>query len=79
MTDTFRPALVSENLPANGPRDTFQRAVLSHRADGATAIAQTGSQDSSLLRPLAAANALLFRNANAPASQAGALVSYLPL
>ena len=79
VTDTFRPALVSENLPANGPRDTFQRAVLSHRADGATAIAQTGSQDSSLLRPLAAANALLFRNANAPAIQAGALVSYLPL
>ncbi len=75
----MRTAIAAQDLASNGPRDTYQRAALTHDEDGTTSIALTGSQDSSLLRPLAAADALLFRNANAPAVQAGALVSYLPI
>lgn len=76
---TMRTAITRHDLPANGPRDAFLRAALTYGDDGTTGISLTGSQDSSLLRPLAAADALLFRKANAPAVQAGALVLYWPL
>ena len=79
LDDALRPALSAEALPANGPRDAFERATLEYRDDGTTRIAPAPSQDSSLLRPLAAADALLFRKANAPAVAAGAPVSYLPI
>ena len=79
IAGAMRTALAAEHLAANGPRPGFHRAALQHRDDGTIAIALTGSQDSSLLKPLAAADALLFQNANAPAVGAGARVSYLPL
>ena len=79
LEQALRHAAVSHDLEANGPREMFQRAALTHGADAATRIALTGAQDSSLLRPLAAADALLFRKANAPAAGAGAIVPYLPL
>ncbi len=79
ISAVMRTAIAAQDLAANGPRDTFERAALTHGEDGTTRVAPTGSQDSSLLRPLALADALLLRNANAPAVQAGALVSYLPL
>ena len=55
-----------EDLPAIGPRREFLRAV----ADG-NAVRLAGSQDSSALSALAAANALIDRPAHAPAVRAG--------
>ncbi len=79
VDSTMRTAITQQDLAANGPRDAFLRAALTYADDGTTRISLTGSQDSSLLRPLAAADGLLFRKANAPAVQAEALVSYWPL
>jgi molybdopterin molybdotransferase len=79
LAAVMRRAVLDEDLPANGPRDAFLRAALRPGTDGTMHIALTGAQDSSLLRPLAAADALLFRDAGAPELAAGGTVSFLPL
>ncbi|WP_297768702.1 gephyrin-like molybdotransferase Glp [uncultured Roseovarius sp.] len=61
-------------LPRNGPREHYMRAALS--ADG---IRPEDKQDSSLLRILANAEALMVRPASDPARSAGEMVEYLPL
>jgi molybdopterin molybdotransferase len=58
-----------EDLPAVGPRREFLRGVLD---DGVVRLA--GSQDSSALSALAAADCLIDRPAGAPAVQAGEAV-----
>jgi molybdopterin molybdotransferase len=58
-----------EDLPAIGPRREFLRAVV----DGNT-VRLAGSQDSSALSALAAAEALIDRPAHAPAARAGEAV-----
>ena len=79
----------AENLPtvsaklalpigANGPREHWMRAKLTH-ADGALLAQPYRDQDSSLVTVFAAADALLRRPANAPALAAGDLVEVLPL
>ena len=71
------PALVSarlaDPLPANGAREAWLRATLSIE-DGIAMVRADPRQDSGLQTPLAAANALLRRPANAAAAAAGALV-----
>lgn len=71
------PATCARPLPANGPREAFLRASVAIDRRGYLRVAADARQDSSLLTPLASANALLRRAPNAPASEAGALVEIL--
>ena len=72
------PALSLDALPANGPREHWMRARLSH-ADGRVAVRPYRDQDSSLVTVFAAADALLRRAPGAPAVAAGDPVDVLPL
>ncbi len=66
-------ARLGADLPANGPREHYMRAVV---RDGV--ITAETRQDSALLTVLANANALLLRPAGDTSRQAGSVVSYLP-
>lgn len=70
----FATARVTQALGANGGREGYLRAVA---ADGA--VAPAPDQDSSLLLPFAAANALIRRPAHAPAVAAGSEVEFVRL
>lgn len=63
-----------EDLPATGPRREFLRAVTHGNA-----VRLAGSQDSSALWSLAAADALIDRPAHAPALPAGSPVPVFPI
>ena len=63
----------------NGPRQHYMRAVTSRDASGKLHVTLQPSQDSSLVRLLAASNALVVRMPNDPALPAGAEVDVLPL
>ncbi|MEP3440471.1 MAG: gephyrin-like molybdotransferase Glp [Sulfitobacter sp.] len=65
---------LAQDVPANGPREHYQRATIT---DGA--ITPEARQDSSLLSVLAGANALLVRPPHDPAKPAGALVEAINL
>lgn len=73
----FRARLVCD-LPANGPRAHYMRAVLTGD-DGLPMIDPFPDQDSGRLTPLAGAQALLIRPVSAPAATVGDVVDYLPL
>jgi molybdopterin molybdotransferase len=66
-------------LEANGPRQHYMRATTMPGSDGSPLVTPVRSQDSSLLAPLAEADCLLVRPANAPQAPAGSLVPILPL
>jgi molybdopterin molybdotransferase len=74
-----RSARAAVPLAANGPRQHYMRATLRTEGDGVAVVEPVRSQDSSLLAPLAEADCLLVRPANAPALDAGALVPVLLL
>jgi molybdopterin molybdotransferase len=63
--------VLSNSLPANGPREAFLRATLVATGGASPSIVPASDQDSSLLSPFASANFLVHRPANAPASPAG--------
>ncbi len=67
-------AVLGEDLPENGERVHYMRAVVE-----AGQIRPMARQDSSLLSILSQANALLIRPVGDPARQAGEVVRYLPL
>lgn len=69
-----KTALLSQDLPENGPRAHYMRASL---CDGA--IAPFQRQDSALLSVLAQANALLRRPPHHPARRAGETVMFVPI
>lgn len=66
-------------IDGNGPRQHFMRAVTTRDKTGALLVTPQVSQDSSLMSPLAASNALLVRAVDAPALPAGADVEVLPM
>ena len=66
---------LSQDLPANGPREHYMRAEI----DAAGGICGFGRQDSSLLSVLAAANALIVRPPGDPARKAGEVVEAILL
>lgn len=74
----LRHARLIGTLPANGARQDYMRADAQRDADGWQIDPRT-MQDSSMLRTLAASNALLVRDAGAPAVGDGGLVSFLLL
>lgn len=77
--DSTQTARAAVPLEANGPRQHYMRATLRRAADGTLEATPVRSQDSSLLSPLAVADCLLIRAANAPAAAAGSKVPVLPL
>ena len=66
-------------LAANGPRDHFMRASLSHDPDGALVATIAADQDSSLVSVLAGAGGLVRQRAGAAAVAAGETVEILLL
>ncbi len=72
-----RRGVLAEDLPANGPRTHYMRARL--LPGDPPRLQAWPDQDSSRLRLLAEADALLIRPADAPAAAAGAPADYLPL
>ena len=72
-------AHLTEAVEANGPRQHYMRAILGRGEDGSHIVRPTRSQDSSLVRTLSDANALLVRPPNAPALEAGTQVPVLLL
>ena len=71
-------ARVETDLPANGSREHWMRAKLTF-AEGGVTVRPLRDQDSSLVSVFAAADALLGRQAGAPAAAAGSVVEVLPL
>jgi molybdopterin molybdotransferase len=65
------PAILGRDLPANDLREEYMRARLSRDEGGRLVATPFASQDSSIQRLLAEAEALLIRAAHAPAAQAG--------
>ncbi len=69
--DRTRPAVLGGALPANDMRQDYLRASLAVDPDGRTVATPFARQDSSMLRLLADAQALVVRPPHAPAAAAG--------
>ncbi|SHK18892.1 molybdopterin molybdochelatase [Roseomonas rosea] len=74
-----RPALLGREMPANDRRQDYVRAELSQDAAGALVATPFAVQDSSMLRTMAAAGALILRRPHAPAAPAGSAVEVVEL
>lgn len=72
-------ARLTEALEKNGPRQHYMRAVTSQDANGLLLVTPQSSQDSSLMSPLAASNALIVRAVDAPVLAAGDEADVLPM
>jgi molybdopterin molybdotransferase len=77
--DHTRPGVLGCDLAANDQRMEYMRATLARPAGGLPVLTPLASQDSSLTRVLAAADALVLRPAHAPAAKAGEPCRYLLL
>lgn len=75
----WRTAILAQDIPAEGGRETFARACGSVNADGAYRVHMLDRQDSSLITPFLTADCLLRRPANAPPMKAGEAVSVMML
>jgi molybdopterin molybdotransferase len=76
--DRPTPAVTTVDLPANGPRRDFLRAVSAPGPEGLR-VTPASAQDSSLMAVLAAADVLIERPEHAPALPAGATVPVLTI
>ena len=76
---TLIHARLAGSLKANGPREHWMRARLEVGADGVLTARPFAEQDSSLVSIFARADALLRRQADAPAANAGDVVELLRL
>ncbi len=70
-TDRSEGALLGRALPANDLREEYMRASLGRDDAGNLVATPFSSQDSSIQRLMASADALLIRPAHAPAAEAG--------
>ncbi len=69
--DHIRQGRLAVDLPANGARQDYMRASLSHKADGILAATPVADQDSSLVKTMARADGLIVRPPRAPPAKAG--------
>ncbi len=69
--DPSEPARLAVALSANGARQDFMRATLGRGGDGVFLASPVESQDSSLVKTLARAEALIVRAPGAPPAEAG--------
>lgn len=72
-------ALLGADLPANDTRQDYMRATLTPGPDGLPIATPVTNQDSSLLRALSAAQALIVRPPHAPAAPKGSRCGILKL
>ncbi len=72
-------ALLAEDMPANGPRQHYMRAVSEWTAEGARMVRPIPVQDSSLMADFARADCLLVIAPNAPPLAKGARVKIIAL
>ena len=77
--DASEPARLAAALPANGARQDYVRATLAPGADGDWLATALPDQDSSLVKMLARADALIVRPIGAPPAQAGEACRVIPL
>lgn len=75
---TFIHARLSRSMPAEGPREHYQRARSTWTRDGLT-VEPMADQDSSLMTVFAQADVLLRRPPNAPAATIGEMAEVLVL
>jgi molybdopterin molybdotransferase len=68
--DPSQPARLAVDLPANGQRQDYMRALLSQSADGILVAAPVANQDSSLVKTMARAEGLIIRPPHAEAAKA---------
>lgn len=71
-------ALLRNDLPANGVREQYARAIVSH-SDGELYADVFENQDSSIVSLYAKANALVIRPINAPEAKANEVVEFIPI
>ena len=69
--DPTRPARLAVDLPANGPRQDYMRALFRRDAEGILLATPAASQDSSLVKTMARAEGLIVRAPRAEAAKAG--------
>ena len=69
--DPSEPGRLGADLPVNGPRQDYMRAMLSRGADGLPVATPSASQDSSLVKTMARADGLIVRPPRAEAAKAG--------
>lgn len=72
-------ALLAHDMEANGPRQHYMRGTLASGGSGLPRVTALTSQDAAHMSALAAADVLIVRPPNAPATRAGELVLVLPL
>jgi len=77
--DPSEPARLAVTLPANGPRRDYARATLTRDVSGLDLATPIASQDASLVKAFARADALLARAPNAPAAAAGEMCRIIRL
>jgi molybdopterin molybdotransferase len=77
--DRSLPGVLGRDLPENDQRAEYMRSTCQSGGAGLPVLTPFPSQDSSLTRVLASADALVLRDAFAPAAQAGTPCRYLPL
>jgi molybdopterin molybdotransferase len=73
------PGVLGSDLPANDLRMEYMRATLVQPENGLPVLTPDARQDSSLTRVLAAADALVIREAHTPAAKAGETCRYILL
>ncbi len=72
-------AVLGRDLPANGIREDYMRALLSRDAEGRLVASPFERQDSAMMANFARADCLVIRPIKAPAAKAGELVRILRL
>ncbi len=75
----FSTAVLTQDVPANGGRETYLRGAAEPGDDGAMYVTPAPNQDSSLLAPFASANVLIRRAVNASAVAIGGDVEIVRL
>ncbi len=73
-----RSAMLTVDMPANGPRQHYARAIV-ETSNGGETVRPVSSQDSSLIAALARSNALIVQAPHAPKTSAGTIVEVLLL
>ena len=76
---TFAKAKLTQALPANGPRETYMRALAKLTETGQLEVTPFPRQDSSLLTPLTKANVLIRLPKESGPWDAGDVIELLPL
>ena len=76
--DPSQPASLAVDLPANGPRQDYMRALLSLSPEGSLLATPVSAQDSSLVKTMARADGLIVRPPHAKAAKAGDACRVIP-